>query len=1486
MKTGKYKHVNNCGRSTRTLRYESMEERVLLSNNNGDVLPDLTFEESDSIDVTQPSLVANSTDTQELIVRPESLESENATVTYNVQDCAKLRTFLNLDSMTAGLSNGAALNASYQADDPATWSGVVWTDVGGEARVTQISWNDCGLAGNLDLSDCLVIQEIECSDNALTAIVLTGCYSLEYLNCSSNSLTTLNVSFCNLLIDLNCSSNELASLVLSNCTLLENLDCSTNNLSELEVTDCIKLNSVSCYFNNLVDLDFSRCTALEHLDCYANQLNSLDVSTAVLLEELSCDNNELTQLNLLGCSSLQYLDCTNNKITNLDVSANLYLKHLFCWSTNLQKVNLADLHVNKTQIYLCSDLEDVWSWNNADGVLLATTTGSEDSYYIPPVLPLTVSNEDKTQTISFEITTLPSYHNNDFTKLQAFLNQLNPTTNLSNGKTLNYLYDPDSPLTWAGITWSSFNGLRRVTQITWKDAALSGSLNLGNCTQLEYLDCTYNTLSSLNLSNNESLTFCDCSNNQLTELNVSNCGSLKELYSSFNYLNTLDVSTCALIVTLDCSSNKLETLAFPENIHFQQLTCSSNLLTQLDLSGAVALKCLDCNTNNLTALVIKDCSSLEELNCSYNYLTTLDLSDNAMLWDLNCSGNRLTQLDVSANTRLVQLDCSVNSLVSLEMSNCVDIEVLYCHYNKLSTLHIPGHTKLRMLYCYSNSLNKINVRDCTALEYLDCSDNNMSHLDVSTNLLLEYLECWCSDIQFVTMANVHVNHIKINLFYGSESVWNWKDIDGNLLGTSAAADLSVYTPEFFPVMAINEAGTQIIKFVNTDEYVVSTCEGCSVYLSAANLMDTSPYDENAKYFWDLSGFPANGDNWRDKGPAFWTTVPELGFTPGYYTIRLKIQDAHGIFSDTVSATIHVLSTLPTINVKATDYVDGQVLLLSLDVFSPGTRTVQQWIINWGDGSEPSVLDCYSSFMNTFHYYDMPGNTTSYNITLNLIDTNGNGGDKTYYIGSHTIKVTNVSTAKHSETEDKSNEMFDLLKAPEVMSMPDNLCTSSIEQPDKLATLQNVSGNVFTMYTDAACTSGGLTGSYYKYFSLNEYDHYQDFRTTGVNYKTRTDNPATITGNTWGFSVNEWGDGTVTGITYRPTDKWSYFFVQWDGYIQLEQWAYLELYSNESSRMWIDLNHDNAFSDDNKEYVNNNWRYYNDETRHSSNLLFPGTYKIRIQYWVSYEEPFFYLKTNDSVQLDSPAGMVVNSKDQVIVANSNSDCVFVYNAQETSDFVFGGTGSANGYFNKPMDIAVDANDNYYVADCGNNRIQVFDSSGQFKFSFGTKGTAPGQFNSPEGIFYDKISNKIYVADTGNNRIQRFNKDGTPDRTFGTNGIVGSLDIKRDNTGFAEPSDISINPVDGTLWVADRMNSRLQVYNQSGTWLKTILSVYQPQAIVFDKSGNLYIAGRDENVQPGMNGRIRVLFAGDTFAQTNYFGGYDDIGAYTIRDSVEI
>jgi hypothetical protein len=89
----------------------------------------------------------------------------------------------------------------------------------------------------------------------------------------------------------------------------------------------------------------------------------------------------------------------------------------------------------------------------------------------------------------------------------------------------------------------------------------------------------------------------------------------------------------------------------------------------------------------------------------------------------------------------------------------------------------------------------------------------------------------------------------------------------------------------------------------------------------------------------------------------------------------------------------------------------------------------------------------------------------------------------------------------------------------------------------------------------------------------------------------------------------------------------------------------------------------------------------------------------------------------------------------------------------------GAGAEGEQLNRPTDVAWDSAGNIYVADgFGNSRIAKYDRNGKWMKNWGSTGTEPGQFRIVHGIAIDAQGN-VYVADRGNRRIQVFDSNGT-------------------------------------------------------------------------------------------------------------------------------
>lgn len=171
-----------------------------------------------------------------------------------------------------------------------------------------------------------------------------------------------------------------------------------------------------------------------------------------------------------------------------------------------------------------------------------------------------------------------TYNDNDFYKLQTFLNLPSAEAGKTNGQQLNALYDANDPTSWTGVTWE--NG--RATIINWSDKTfLDGDLDVSGLTELTTLYCGYNRIDSLTLGGNNALTFVNCSGDQITSLDFSGVPLLEQLYCENNQLTVLNLSSNANLTYLDCKTNNLTSLDLSNSSNLNTLYCQSNKIKDI-----------------------------------------------------------------------------------------------------------------------------------------------------------------------------------------------------------------------------------------------------------------------------------------------------------------------------------------------------------------------------------------------------------------------------------------------------------------------------------------------------------------------------------------------------------------------------------------------------------------------------------------------------------------------------------------------------------------------------------------------------------------------------------------------------------------------------------------------------------------------------------------------------------------------------------------
>ena len=122
------------------------------------------------------------------------------------------------------------------------------------------------------------------------------------------------------------------------------------------------------------------------------------------------------------------------------------------------------------------------------------------------------------------------------------------------------------------------------------------------------------------------------------------------------------------------------------------------------------------------------------------------------------------------------------------------------------------------------------------------------------------------------------------------------------------------------------------------------------------------------------------------------------------------------------------------------------------------------------------------------------------------------------------------------------------------------------------------------------------------------------------------------------------------------------------------------------------------------------------------------------------------------------------------------------------------------FNRPADAFVAPNGDIYVADgYGNSRVVKFNKDGKFLKAWGKKGTGPGEFNLVHTVAMDSRG-RVYVGDRENYRIQIFDSEGNFLNQWTNIGSPWSIDITTDQRIFmadGHNNDVLILNLEGQI-----------------------------------------------------------------------------------------
>jgi NHL repeat len=181
----------------------------------------------------------------------------------------------------------------------------------------------------------------------------------------------------------------------------------------------------------------------------------------------------------------------------------------------------------------------------------------------------------------------------------------------------------------------------------------------------------------------------------------------------------------------------------------------------------------------------------------------------------------------------------------------------------------------------------------------------------------------------------------------------------------------------------------------------------------------------------------------------------------------------------------------------------------------------------------------------------------------------------------------------------------------------------------------------------------------------------------------------------------------------------------------------------------------------------------------------------------------------------------------------------------------------GIFTSPHKLTIDKDGNLWMADNGQHQVMKLDQTGKVLMTLGKKGVAGAgndEFDAPTEVAIAP-NGDVFVADghtgggtaVGNARVMKFDKNGTFIKSWGKKGIgAGEFDA---------PHTLAFDSR-GRLFVGDRQNNRIQIFDQEGRFLDQWFQFGRPSGIYIDtRTDTIYVAdseSRDGRTNVGRSG----------------------------------
>jgi DNA-binding beta-propeller fold protein YncE len=229
-----------------------------------------------------------------------------------------------------------------------------------------------------------------------------------------------------------------------------------------------------------------------------------------------------------------------------------------------------------------------------------------------------------------------------------------------------------------------------------------------------------------------------------------------------------------------------------------------------------------------------------------------------------------------------------------------------------------------------------------------------------------------------------------------------------------------------------------------------------------------------------------------------------------------------------------------------------------------------------------------------------------------------------------------------------------------------------------------------------------------------------------------------------------------------------------------------------------------------------------------------------------------------------------------VAVDRHDNVFVYNRGAHPVIVFDRDGRflrswGEGQTVRAHGIAIGPDDSVWLTDDGAHTIRQFTPDGKLLLTLGEAGKAADPhsgrpFNRPTHVAFCPRTGAIYVSDGyGNSHVHKYDPRGRHLLTWGKPGT--------DPGAFNIPHNIA-SDAEGLVYVADRENHRVQIFDGKGQFQGQLVNLHRPCGLHVDRrnGGRVYVGELPSHLPvnaavPNLGARLSVVtLKGDLIART--------------------